>query len=103
MSTSVAGLSVAGLCQLPGLHSPLCEPGVVFLEGRGTEGQCSVSVNDPCESPLRITGHHGFNICCELDIRVPGTQWGGVSCQVCPMCAADIRLAGDVLLSPEAF
>lgn len=76
MSTSVAGLSVAGLCQLPGLHSPLCEPGVVFLEGRGT-GVVSVSVNDPCESPLLITGHHGFNICCELDIRVPGTQWGG--------------------------
>lgn len=34
-------------------------------------------MNDPCESPLLITGHHGFNICCELDIRVLGTQWGG--------------------------
>lgn len=34
MSMSVAGLSVAGLCQLPDLHSPLCEPGVVFLEER---------------------------------------------------------------------
>lgn len=53
--------SVAGLCQLPGLHGPSPRTWSAVL--RGPEGQCSecVSMNGPCESPPLVTGHPAFN------------------------------------------